>query len=95
MLQRRRQDAPQTLGEFLGRIMCKSREYHMLEFSSLLGNGFRDQRMRVTMEIHPPGGDRVDQLPAVARIQINAFASLDGNGFRIERFLRKWMPDGQ
>ena len=47
------------------------------------------------MEIDPPGGDCVEQLATVARIQINAFAALDVQRLRVERVLSKRVPDGE
>ena len=53
--ERLRQDAPQAPGEFLSRIVRKSGEDHMFEFPSLFGNGLGNQRMRMPVEIDPPG----------------------------------------
>src|SRR5690349_10714192 len=95
MLQRWWEDAPQTRGKFLGRIVGKSGKDHVLEFSSLFGNGLGNERMGVAVKIDPPGGDGVDQLAAVACMEIDALAALDVDRLRIERFLRKGVPDGE
>src|SRR5690348_2209449 len=95
VLERLGEDAPQAHGKLFGRVVRESGKDHVLELAGLFRDGFGDQRMRVAVEIHPPGGDSVDQLAAVARIEIDALAALDAHGLRVERFLRKGMPDGK
>src|SRR5438309_234024 len=95
VLERLRQDAPQALGEFLGRVVRKSGKDHVLEFPRLFRNGLGDQRMCVPVKIDPPGGDCVDQLASVACIEIDALAPFDVDRLRVKRFLRKRVPDGE
>src|ERR1700722_7644194 len=57
----------------------------------------RDRNCRVTMAVNvdPPGGDPIDQTPAIARMEAYPRGACDPYGRRVERFLGKRMPDAQ
>ena len=67
--QRRGNDFAQAHGKFFGRLMRKSGEQDVFEPRGLFGDGLRDGRMRVAVQVDPPRRYRVQNLPPVLRLR--------------------------
>ena len=63
--QRRRHDFAQPRGKLFRRLVRKSREQHVLQPRGLLGDGLRDRRMRMAVQVYPPRRNRIQNLAAV------------------------------
>src|ERR1700733_14821580 len=73
--------------------MRKSGEEDMFEPRGLFGDGLRDGRMRVAVNVDPPRRNRIQNLAPVLRLNEYAFASSNGKGRRVHALLREWMPE--
>ena len=90
------QHAPQSRGKLFGGLVRESGKDHVFELARLSGDSVRDERMRVAVQIHPPGRDGVDEKLAASRYRgrlLRRARSRIGRG--IERLLRERMPDGK
>ena len=93
MFEARRQNLSEAVAEVFDGIVRKSRQQDVIYFSGLFRNRGNDSRVAVAMEIHPPRGNAINQLPAVIGIEINAFGFGDSNRRRVQRLLRERMPN--
>src|ERR1700740_998466 len=78
--------------KFFSGLVRKACEENMLEARSLLGNGLRDQRMRMAVNVYPPGRNGVEDLAAVGRFEKGTFGAPNGKRGRVGPFLREWVP---
>ncbi len=60
-----RRHGEQLLGQLLGRLVGVFGEDHLVRVVGGCANGGDDARMPVAVGDHPPGGDGVDDPPAV------------------------------
>src|SRR5437868_2176354 len=93
MLQRLWDHASQSRRQFFRGLMRESRENNMLEGLRMLHYRRVNYRVSVPMLIDPPGGNLVQQFAAVGRIEVSTLSTRNDNRLRIERLLRKRMPD--
>ncbi len=93
MAQRGGNDFAQAYRKFFGWPMRESGEEHMFEPRGLFGDGFRDRRMRVAVNVDPPRRNRVQNLAPVLRLDKNALAAANGKWRRVHVFLRERMPE--
>ena len=91
--QRRGNNFAQARRKLFGRLVRKSREEDVFEPRGLFGDGLRDGRMRVAVNVDPPGRNRVQNLAPVLRLNKNAFAAANGKWRRVHAFLRERMPE--
>ena len=68
-----RQALAQARGQFLRRVVREARHDHVLHFAGLLCDGFRDARIGVAVQVHPPGRNRIQNAPPVFGVEIDAF----------------------
>src|SRR5262245_31019017 len=73
--------------------MRKTREDHVLQLTGLNGDGLCDGGVRMSMKIHPPRRNRINQTPALLRVEVRAFGPNDFQLREIRSLLRVWMPN--
>ena len=95
MRQLRRDPLPQPPHQLFRGFMCEARENDMLQFSRLLRDRRRNSRIRVPVQIHPPGRNRIQNLSPVSCVQVNAFRPLDLQWRKVQPGMSKGMPDAQ
>ena len=93
MAQRRWNNFAQARRKFFGRLVRKSREEDVFEPRGLFGNGLRDRRMRVAVNVDPPRRNRVQNLASVLGFEKDAFPAANGKRRRVHAFLRERMPE--
>ncbi len=80
---------PRRDREFFSGLVRKSREENVFEPRGLFGDGRGDGRVRVAVQVHPPGRNRIQNLPPVLRFEKNAFAAANGKRRRVHAFVRE------
>jgi hypothetical protein len=64
----------------------------MFQPRCLFGNGFRDGRVRMAVNVHPPRRNRIQNLASVLGFEKHAFPAADGKRRRVHAFLCEWVP---
>src|SRR4051812_14452224 len=89
-----RQQRQQALREFDGGAVRASREHYMLQLSRLGGQRFVQFRMRVAMNIDPPGRYPVENTSSILGEKVHALGARDRQRISRVEHLRIGMPQG-
>src|SRR4051794_2919969 len=79
--------------ERLGGLVSPTGEDDLIEPLGLLDDCPHDAGMAMAVSRHPPGGDRIDDPPAVRREEDGSLCVFDQRDRLIEAMLRKGVPD--
>src|SRR5256714_13977413 len=90
-----RNDVPQLPSELLYGGMREAGEQYMIERAGLRSHGRHQPGVTMPVQIHPPGGNSIDDLAAVGRVQIDSLGAHYPHRFGISVRLGEWMPDFQ
>src|SRR4030095_2941920 len=70
-------DGDQLFGKRYSGLVGRSRKEHVLELRGLRCKRGIQLRMRMSVNVDPPGGDTIEEAAPVIRVQIHAFSSND------------------
>src|SRR6185437_1346219 len=75
------------------RLVCEAGEDHLLERSRLFGNCRGDLRLRVAVQRHPPGRDRIEQRAAAVVVEVRALGAHDRDRLLVQPVLCVRVPE--
>src|SRR3974390_87695 len=73
--------------------MRKTGQNYLLQLTRLLGNCRNNPRIGMTVQIHPPGRYRINDLAPIRGVQEDAFGPRHANRRRVEDTISEGMPD--
>jgi hypothetical protein len=91
--QRRGNNFAEARRELFRRIMRKAREENMFEARGLFGDGRSNGRMRVAVNVYPPGRNRIQNSPAILQLEEYPFATANLKRWRVRAFVSERMPE--
>src|SRR3546814_2144382 len=72
--------------------MCKTGKHGMFQGTQLFAYFFSNVRMRMPMQVHPPGGNRIEIFSAVFSVKVSSFSAYNPHRIRRCLYLSVWMP---